>query len=254
MSFAARLTAVCSALAALLAILVLGTVFSPERIQQRNAGAPLVPFTPSVRVTAVDIFTRASDAAPLLTLTRKGANQWEASSGSLSYPASSDRVAALLHGLQDMRRGNLVTRDPAKRTELGLDDDAAHMVRLRAEGRPDLPLLVGKRAASGDEEYVMARGEPSAYLTRSAIGILLDQDRSYWYDLRVLPVDIQGSTILSIGVRGSIRLGSPLEGVLRGDYALVRVAAAQAGAARAAARVRRRARPPGGRSKDRRPK
>ena len=229
MSFPARLTAVCSALALLLAAFVLGSIFSPERIARRNAGAPLVSFTPSVRVSAVDIFARASDSAPLLTLTRQGANLWQASSGSLSYPASSDRVAALLQGLQHMRRGNLVTRDPSKRSELGLDNGSAHMVRLRVEGRPDVTLLVGKRAASGDEEYVMARGEPSAYLTRSAIGILLDQDRTYWYDLRVLPADIQGSTILSISVRGSIRLGPQSEGALRGDYTLARTAAASSG-------------------------
>jgi len=202
MSFRARLLAVCSASALLAVALVLGIVFSPQQVAQRKAGAPLVALPASARITSVDIFTRASDKAPLLTLKSSGPNRWEAESGGLAYPASPDRIAALLEGLRGMRRGDLVTTDPAKRPELGLDGDTAHMVLLHAEGA-EVALLVGKRAASGDEEYVMARGEPAAYLTRSSVGILLDQDSAYWYDLRVLPEDIQGGTILGITVGGS---------------------------------------------------
>jgi len=222
MSFPARLASVCAALVLLVAAWVLGIVFSPQRVAQRSAGAPLVSLLGSRQIVSLDIFARASDPAPIASLKRVGLNQWEVGAGSLSFPASADRVAALLQGLRDMRRGNLVTRDPTKLDSLGLDEDTAHKVVMHMQGAPDTALLVGKRAASGDEEYVKASGDPSAWLTRSSVGILLAQDRSYWYDLRVMPEDIQGGTIFSINVSGSVRLGGPGEKVLGGSYTLSR--------------------------------
>ena len=222
MSFPARLALVCAALVILVTAFVLGIVYSPQCVAQRSAGAPLVSLPSSVQILSVDIFMRASDPAPIATLNRKGPNQWDVVAGSLSYPASGERVAALLQGVRDMRRGNLVTRDPGKLDSLGLGDDTAHRVVLHLEGSADMTLLVGKRAASGDEEYVKAQGDPSAWLTRSTVGILLGQDRSYWYDLRVLPEDIQGNTIFGIAVAGSVRLGTSGERMLSGSYTLSR--------------------------------
>jgi len=225
MSFPARLASVCAAIVLLVAVWILGIVFSPQRVAQRSAGAPLVSLPASAQIRSVDIFARATDPAPIVTLKKNGPREWDVSAGSLSFPASADRVAALLQGLRDMRRGNLVTRDPIKLDSLGLDNERAHRVVLHREGAPDTSLLVGKRAASGDEEYVKASGDPSAWLTRSSVGILLAQDRPYWYDLRVLPEDIQGGTIFSIAVAGSVRLGAPEEKVLGGSYTLSRRAA-----------------------------
>jgi len=217
-TFTARLAAVCTALALLAAAFILGRVFSPQRMEERRSGAPLVSLGHSAQVASVDVYSHATDSTPLVTLQRKGANLWEAAGGDTPYPASSDRVAVLLQGLLDLRRGNLVSSDPAKMANLGLDPASAHLVILHAEGRPDVALLVGKRAPSGDQEYVELRGESSAFLTRSSIGILLSQDRSYWYGLRVLPDDVQSGAIMSVAVSGSL-IGAP--------YALLRVPAGQ---------------------------
>ncbi len=218
MSFPARLAIVCSVLALLVAAFVLGLVFSPQRMEERRSGAPLLPLPSSVQVSSVDVYSHADDAAPLVTLQRKGANLWDAAAGSATYPASSDRAAALLQELLGLRRGNLVSTDPSRMADLGLDPASAHRVVLHAPGRPDVALLVGKRAPSGDEEYVQLQGERAAFLTRSSLGVLLSQDRSYWYDLRVLPEDVQPTTIMSVAVTGS-SVGEP--------FTLVRVPAGQ---------------------------
>lgn len=218
MSSTARLAAVLAALVVLVAAFILGILFSPQRMEERKSGAPLVRLGPSAQVLSVDIYSHADDSAPLVTLRRKGANVWEAAGSGASYPASPDRVAALLQGLLGTRKGNLVSSDPARMADLDLDPASARQVVLRVQGKPDVALLVGKRAPSGDEEYVELRGDPSAFLTRSSIGILLSQDRSYWYGLRVLPDDVQSTTIMSVAVSGS-SIGSP--------YTLQRVPAGQ---------------------------
>jgi len=217
-SFTARLGVVLAALALLVAAYILGVLFSPERLEERRSGAPLITLGPSAQVASLDIYSHAADSVPLVTLQRRGANVWETAGNGVSYPASSDRVAALLQGLLGLRRGNLVSSDPAKMADLGLDPASAHQVVLHVEGKPDVALLVGKRAPSGDEEYVELRGDRSAFLARSSIGILLSQDRSYWYGLRVLPDDVQSTTIMSVAVSGD-SVGSP--------YTLQRVPAGQ---------------------------
>ncbi|MGA2764030.1 MAG: DUF4340 domain-containing protein [Spirochaetia bacterium] len=218
MSFKARLAAVFGALAVLAAAFVLGSVFSPQRLEERRSGAPLISLGPSPQISSVDVYTRAADAAPLLSLQRKGANLWEAAGGPATYPASADRVAALLQGLIGLRRGKLASSDPAKMADLGLEPETAHQVVLHVEGKPEIALLIGKRAPSGDEEYVKVKGEPSAFLTRSSLGVLLSQERSYWYELHVLPDDVQAATVMSINVSGS-SVGAP--------FTLLRVPAGQ---------------------------
>ncbi len=218
MSFSARLAVVLGALALLAAGFILGLVFSPGRMEERRAGAPLIPLSSSVQVSSVEVYSRADDSSPVVTLQRKGANLWEAHTGDATYPASADRVAALLQELLDLRRGNLVTSDPARMAGLGLDPQDAHRVVLHAAGTPVVAILIGKRAPSGDEEYVKLPAEKPAFLTRSSLGVLLSQDRSYWYELRVLPEDVQSTTIMSVAVSGSLT-GAP--------FTLVRVPAGQ---------------------------
>jgi hypothetical protein len=122
----------------------------------------------------------------------------------------------------------MVSRDAAHFPELDLSyDTARHLTLHRAAGTSDIGLLVGRRGPSGDEDYVRVQGEGAAYLVRGSLGFYLSQDRSYWYELHVLPDDVTGTTVARITVSGTLRLDGPEPAVVQGPYTLLRVPGAQ---------------------------
>jgi hypothetical protein len=200
MGFRARVISLCAAIVLLTASLVLGILFSPERVQARGTGKPLIE--KGLRVEGIDIVSKAEARAIL----RRRAEGWEAQAGGgRVYPASGERLAIFLRQLAGLTQGRLASRDSAHFGELGLGEDALRLA-LRLAGpkaagtERQVTLLVGKRGPSGDEDYVMVEGENTAYLVRGSLSFFLAQDKSYWYELHVLPDDVQGNTIATITI------------------------------------------------------
>ena len=224
MSFRSRLVRVCAVLLVLVVVLVLGIVFSPDRVQARTAGRALLPLSSADEITGIEI---AAQGAPVITLAR-GASGWVTAGGSTQYPASANRLQSFLRTVTGLTRGKMVSRDAANFPELGLSDDTARRLTLhRSAGRPDLGLLVGRRGPSGDEDYVRVQGEGAAYLVRGSLGFYLSQEPSYWYELHVLPDDVMGTTVARVTVRGNLRLAGAEPAIVQGPYTLVRVPGAQ---------------------------
>ena len=224
MSFRTRLVTVCAVLLLLVAALVLGTVFSPDRVQARTAGRALLSLSSADEVTGIEI---ASGGAPVVTLARDSSG-WKATAVGRVYPASADRLHSFLRTLAGLTRGKMVSRDESHFPELGVSDDTARRLTIhRSSGRPDLGLLVGRRGPSGDEDYVRVPGEGAVYLVRGSVAFFLSQAPSYWYELHVLPDDVLGTTVERITVSGTLRLDGPGSEVVQGPYTLVRVPAAQ---------------------------
>jgi hypothetical protein len=210
MSFRSRLLSVCAVLLGLVVVLVLGIVFSPDRVQARTSGRPLLPLATADEISGIEV---DFEGTPSVTLAR-GPSGWKTTGDAGEYPASADRLHTFLRTLTGLSRGKMVSRDSAHFPELGVSDDTArHLILRRTAGRPDLELLVGKRGPSGDEDYVRVKGEGAAYLVRGSLAFFLSQERSYWYELHVLPDDVQGTTVARVSVRG------PLAGA---PYTLVR--------------------------------
>ena len=220
--FRRRLAAVCGVLAALLVLLVLGVVFSPDRVQARAAGQPLLPGAVPQRIVGIDI----SAGATLVTSLRRTAKGWEMPSGQRTYPASSDRITTFLRIVTGLTRTSLVSRGASHLGELGLAPDSARLVVLhQAAGGPDLAVEVGGRGPGGDADYVRVRGEQSVYLARGQVSFFLSQEPSSWYELHVLPDDVQGTTVASVTVSGSLPQEDPPGAVLGGEYTLRRPSA-----------------------------
>ena len=119
-------------------------------------------------------------------------------------------------------RTSLVSSDSRRLAELGLSPAEARRLVLHQAGAPDSVLLAGKRGPGGDADYVQVNGDPSVYLARGSLAFFLAQEPSYWYELHVLPDDVQGTTIASITVSGNLAVDDTGSGVLRGGYALGR--------------------------------
>jgi hypothetical protein len=230
----ARLLTLGSVLAGLLALFILGIVFSPDRIQARSSGQPLLPGITAQQVDGIDI---AVMGAPRVRL-RRTATGWEAPSDARPlpakpFPASADRIALFLRNVTDLRRSSLVASDARHLAELGLSAETARLLVLYRAGSPDVGLLVGKRGPGGDADYVQVQGQgqaqASVYLARGSMSYFLAQDPSYWYERHVLPDDVQGTTIAAITVSGSLRIDETGDGAggrtLRGGYTLRRPSA-----------------------------
>jgi hypothetical protein len=222
MSFRARLAAAAGTLALLAVLLALGQVFSPDRVQARAAGRPLLPgFLPQ----GVSGFDLSVAGVPRFTL-RRTATGWEIPGPAVTHPASADRVTTFLRILAGLTRTSFVTRDMSHVSELGLSPETAKVLILHRAAGPDIALEVGARGPSGDADYVRVRGEPAVYLARGSLSYFLTQEPASWYELHVLPDDVQGTTVSSITVTGSVEAGEPAVR-LAGGYTLRRPSAAQ---------------------------
>jgi hypothetical protein len=179
--------------------------------------ALLLPLSSPAEIVEIQI-QRAGGALAL----RRTEGGWEAREGERVWPASDERVEALAGLLAGLRQGRLVSRDPARRGELGLEPGSLLVLR-RAAGRPELRLRVGARAPSGQEDYAGLEEQEEVYLIRGNLSVLLAQDRAYWLDLYVFPDEVSGETIARFTVRGQVSAG-PGEPPIRGGYTLARAA------------------------------
>ncbi len=210
MSFRVRLAGLCLLLGVLAAAFLLGLLLSPQRRERRETEQPLLPPHSLEEVAGLEVVRPGTSRVELA----RQADRWVVLAGGHTLPASAERVAALLRGLREARRGRVVSAGgsgqedseaggAALEAQLGLSGEQARsLVLRRSGGRPDLELLVGKRGPGGQEDYVRLRGEPAVYLVRGSLGPTLEQDRTYWYDLHVLPDDVLGTTVARIRVSG----------------------------------------------------
>ena len=230
MSFRARLASVCAALAVLAGLFLLGLLLPQGGREARAVEMPLLPLSSPAEITGMEIHPgeapqggrregRQGDRQAVLELHRTEAG-WEAREGGQVWPASSDRAEALAGLVAGLRRGRLVSSDPARRGELGLEGGALLVLR-RGEGRPELRLRIGGRAPGGQEDYLSLEGRPEVYLVRGNLSVLLAQDRAYWLNLYVFPNEVRGETIARIAVRGQVPAGAG-EPPIRGGYTLAR--------------------------------
>jgi len=217
MKFASKIVALCAVMAVLGAALLLGDIFSPQRVQARTTGRPLLGALSPKSIEGMDIVYKGTSLASL-RLTTAG---WEATSGSRTYPASVERISLFLRIMGGLRQGRLASADSAQFPELGLGEEA-HRLVLHAGQGGSLELLVGKRGPSGDEDYVLSSGTAAAYLVRGSLSFFLAQNPSYWYELHALPLEVEGASIESIRVSGSLELAGPPAASLGGSYTLLR--------------------------------
>ncbi len=216
MSFRLRITILCGLIAALTAALVLGIVFSPDRVQARTEGRMLLPLASAGEVTGIDIY----DGATLRVSLQRQAGTWQVANGATPYPGSATRIGLFLRMVAGLSRGTPVTSDAGHFAELGVTGDGARKLVLhRGADRPDIGMTVGRRAPSGDEDYVLLDGEKTVSQVRGSLAFYLGQETSYWYELHVLPDDVQGETIASVSVTGRLALEG---GVIEGPYTLLR--------------------------------
>jgi hypothetical protein len=211
MSFRGTVTLLGSILVVLFAAIVLGAIFTPGSGAQRAASSRLFPGLRPHAVTQVEI----SDAASRLLMRLEGAHsaaggsdqntppngRWQLDIGGAAYPASQARVDDFVIGMASLSRGTLVTRDGASASSLGLGKGAGRHVLLRgSSGEVLADITVGNAASGSSEMYVQPAGRKEVYLTAGSLSHALSTDRAYWAELRILPAEVTGDSIIRLSL------------------------------------------------------
>jgi hypothetical protein len=199
MRYEKKVVVLSSALVALLAIWVLGIVFSPERVAARSESAHLIAGKSS-EVASIGI---SSPATPEIELAKSGA-AWELADGSLRFPVRADRVSSFLSDLAAVSRLRLVARSKDSWAGFKLDDAQAKRAVLKdSSGKVLADIFVGGYGPTGSETYLRRSGTDASYLVEAGIASYLGYGRSGWLDLALL-AGVKESDVQSVSIKSSI--------------------------------------------------
>jgi hypothetical protein len=198
MSFRAKVITLGSILAALVAVLLVGTLASPRGAAERAGAALLFPALKKDRVQEVEI----SEADSRVRLARGAA--WTIDVGGRALPAAADKVEGLLAQVATLARGSVVTRDAKAAEGLGLGQGQGKKIVLRGSAGAVLCEITVGGPAAGGGSYLRVGDRPEVLQTGEGLSPYLAAGRASWADLRVLPRGVGGEAVMRISVSGSV--------------------------------------------------
>ncbi len=218
-SFKRKIATLSSLIVVLALVYVAGVVLAGESADPGLSGRLLLPSFQPPQAAEVIL---SSGGAQRVVLRKSGA-RWLARVHGEGFPASSERVEALLSAVSNLRRSKLVSTGSEYFSDFGLERGEAGRILVRAgTGKTIADLLVGKPGASGYEDYVRIDGESRVFLARSSLSFYLARDRAYWYRLFVFPDQVKESAVSAIFVSGDIPLDANGSAWSTESYKLVR--------------------------------
>ena len=177
MDYRTKVTVTSALLGVLCLTAVLGWVFGPSAVTERQAqSALLTGFQPS-EVTGLDLGNGVK-------LTKN--TQWALGYLDKPYPASAERVDTYLKTLAGNLRERLVTNSGDVKA-FGLDQGFRTLKLLGAGGKVLAELQVGASNNLGDKVYVRFAGQHDVWETDRGFARTLDQDFNTWADLSLFP-------------------------------------------------------------------
>jgi hypothetical protein len=186
-------------LAALLALLVAGAVFSPERRAERAESRALLSAA-SGEAAALEL------GLPKIALAKKG-DSWYLVEDGAALPVQEKRVESFLAAVAGVKRLRPIGRSKDAWKGLDLEEGKAKPVTVRdAKGRTIADFSIGGYGPTGAEVYLRLAGSDASFAAEGSIASYLSSDRRSWLDLRVVPGPIPEGDVEAIAVKSSIAL------------------------------------------------
>lgn len=113
------------------------------------------------------------------------------------YPASEGHCARLLNALASLTTFDLMTEDPARHDEYGLDEGTTRVRVLDAEGRVLADLLQGDDVSGQRASYVRRFGGDPVY--RAAALTRIPAEPTFWLEPRWMPFEPAIVTTVRLG-------------------------------------------------------
>lgn len=223
MKTASRLRLYTGLLISLVGLFVIGTIMGPRR------GGPLGPIFPEFDAAVVRGITISSGDGVIM-LRRDGAD-WSIVEDQWTLPARADRIDSLLEEVGQSTLVRKVTGNPDLWARFNVTDGAGVVLALEFEtAGSDTPdtIVWGGGASEPGLSYIRFSDTPEVYATDARLTFYLQQPRTYWSYLRVLPESVVATDIISVRGDADISVGAGEE--LSGSYALHRTVGAEPGA------------------------
>ncbi|UCF98781.1 MAG: DUF4340 domain-containing protein [Spirochaetaceae bacterium] len=202
LSFQRKVLILGICIAVLAAAYVLGLVFSPARVGQREAEAPLLAgFDRLLRDRVAEI--RISSEEGSLRL-QKQQDAWVLPGSDRNYPASASLIGTFLDFLSDVARARVVTDNPDAWKEFEVHSEALSRIQLLdASGGELSEIIIGKTAAGGGVNYLRLGDSNEVVLSNRSFDYYLNVEEKFWAHLRIFPEDLEG--IMRISVDSSLQ-------------------------------------------------
>jgi hypothetical protein len=202
MTFRQKAVILSAAAAALLALFILGELFSPQRLSRVGQAALLFPGFPKTAARRIEL----SDAGGTVTLVRT--EGWSLDIAGTAYPAADAKVRYLLDGIAELERGALVTRNPARAADLGVSGpDAVRVLVSGQKGETLCDFTAGRTAATGRGRYLRASG-PEIFQSGESLSPYISAERRFWANLKVLPQGLRQDAVVRVSVKSRLALAA----------------------------------------------
>jgi hypothetical protein len=210
MSFRTKLISLSAVIGVLAAAYVLGLIFSPASVRQRELETPLV-----VRLEADSVAKiRLMGPDGSLTLEKRG-DEWLVPMNGENYPAADSRIEALLDFVQSTKRSRLVTSNPEAWKDFGVDAEANQKIEMMdATGAMLLGLIVGKVDEGRGGTYVRLESANEVVLVNRMFDYYLNTAGRFWSYLRMFPADLEGTDINRVSLKSPAGFPSEEAGAL----------------------------------------
>ncbi len=207
MTFKTKTVVLGSLAAALLALFVLGEVFSPARLQRTASESRLLPSFAQEAARRVEL-----TGAGKKTVMAAGNAGWAVAESGAQYPAAKSKIDFLLQELSSLKRGMLVTRNAGSASELGFGSEEG--VDLTVFGTGDAVLCrlsAGKTDSGGRGRYIRIGDSPEIYATGESLSPYLSADPGFWKNRKVFGDDVKAADISAVKLKGSLTLSGGKE-------------------------------------------
>jgi len=178
MTFKTKAVTLISILAALIALYIIGNVFSREQRRERKESLPLVIFEKN---SAASIVITGSEKINLL----KSGEDWKIIIDEAEYPADSQKISAFLTKLLELKEYRFVTDDPESYERFNLGDNGNKIEIFDSKKEKLAAVFIGKSAAQSSGDYVRKEGFDTVFMTDESINFYVQRGTEYWSLLRI---------------------------------------------------------------------
>ena len=191
----------------LLALYIVGTIFSSGNINRRRVSQPIIGNAFANRISAIRVDMLEGDI-----FFHKEDGSWFYTHNGKKYPAAESRIENFIDIISKLKKNQIAASNSRSWDRFDiLDGETKDAIFYDSSNNELFRLHVGKRGpVRGGGEYIRTSLSEEVYLLDAPILRFFQGDFNFWSNLRVLPEGIDNTTITAVRVRTDNSFGGGL--------------------------------------------
>jgi hypothetical protein len=182
MTFKNKFIGLSATALALLALIALGLVFSPQNNQRRAAQVKLLSDGGKYDISD---FSITADKATVRIY--KDGTEWKMEKGGVTVPADGAKAVALIKALSGSKELYKVSSKKEDQAKFGFDAEGERRLTAKnVRGKLVTDIRVGGNAGTGNDVYIAFSGKDAVYSVKSDFASYLRTDDRSWANLKVI--------------------------------------------------------------------